>query len=644
MGALDSKAFSGAAAIAALLFIVSAIVVVATDDGITGDLTKYVLLIAGIVALIYSFTMFSKGASFVRKAEGILLIITGLMFAVTCFMDTPGDFVAYDGIIAFITILLALLAYWTAGTYGAMYVSAVLAAFEVAMAVYSLNDGYDDVYAAVIFVIFAVFLIVDAVVRPYIVKRSEGKTREVIESPRAQKKEDAKAKRTKATPKAKKAQKEKPAEAPAEPEKKVQSVQPKPQPAPEEPKPAEAAAPAEESEKKEQKRPDKATGEFMEKLMRSKDANAAVKDGGRSEDAQPRKPVRTVKLPDTAALKAEKAKAAAVEEKPAEPVPAPEPAQEQTGEQAPEEKPAEPVVEAKPVIEDASGESVISEPIQAKEEESEFRSVEPDWGHVVKDSSVPEAERREPQPAPVEEEIPEAEPEQEIAPAPEETEPEVEPAPEAAEIQSAPVEVEIQPEPAEPEVQAPAAEQEVAPAPVEEEIPGPESEQEIAPAPEEQAEAPAPEPEGRAPEEQEPQAPAEPAASDDSQKPADAQTEEASADSPSESAEDSEPGEDIYTDNSPEALVRRAAWNKGLRCRRNYGEHSIPVAFVKGKVAVYVTEPGADESVDEALRSEGWTVLRFDADKVTDGKAEGEQIAEAVKANVKTTKKRKARK
>ncbi len=112
----------------------------------------------------------------------------------------------------------------------------------------------------------------------------------------------------------------------------------------------------------------------------------------------------------------------------------------------------------------------------------------------------------------------------------------------------------------------------------------------------------------------------------------------------SEESDAEEPEEDIYTDNSPEALVRRAAWNKGLRCRRNYGDHGIPVAFVKGKVAVYVADPAADASADDALREEGWTVLRFDATKVTDGKAEGDAIAEAVKANVKTVKKRKARK
>lgn len=103
--------------------------------------------------------------------------------------------------------------------------------------------------------------------------------------------------------------------------------------------------------------------------------------------------------------------------------------------------------------------------------------------------------------------------------------------------------------------------------------------------------------------------------------------------------------EDIYTDYSPEALVRRAAWNKGLRCRRDYGDYKIPVAFVKGKVAVYVEEPGSgDAAVEAKLKEEGWEVLRFDINKVTDGLEEGAQIAEAVKANLRTQKASKKKK
>ncbi len=106
-------------------------------------------------------------------------------------------------------------------------------------------------------------------------------------------------------------------------------------------------------------------------------------------------------------------------------------------------------------------------------------------------------------------------------------------------------------------------------------------------------------------------------------------------------------GEDIYTDYSPEAMVRRAAWNKGLRCRRGYGEYNIPVAFVKGKVAVYVDFAEADTSVDVQLAKEGWTVLRYDAATITDGKAQGEEIAAVIKANmrsVRATAKKKSKK
>jgi len=103
--------------------------------------------------------------------------------------------------------------------------------------------------------------------------------------------------------------------------------------------------------------------------------------------------------------------------------------------------------------------------------------------------------------------------------------------------------------------------------------------------------------------------------------------------------------EDIYTDYSPEALVRRAAWNKGMRCRRNYGEYNIPVAFVKGKVAVYVEEPGSENpEVEAKLKEDGWVVLRYDINKITDGLAEGAEIAETIKANMRAQKAAKKKK
>jgi len=90
-----------------------------------------------------------------------------------------------------------------------------------------------------------------------------------------------------------------------------------------------------------------------------------------------------------------------------------------------------------------------------------------------------------------------------------------------------------------------------------------------------------------------------------------------------------------FFEDAPDALVRRATWNKGLRCRRDYGEHKIPVAFVKGKVAVYVVAYKTDSPVYDVLRSEGWTVLRFLETEITDGKIQGEVISKAVKENLK---------
>ena len=108
--------------------------------------------------------------------------------------------------------------------------------------------------------------------------------------------------------------------------------------------------------------------------------------------------------------------------------------------------------------------------------------------------------------------------------------------------------------------------------------------------------------------------------------------------------DDEELGEDIYTDNSPEALVRRAAWNKGLRCRREYGDLNVPVAFVKGKVAVYVTDDPVPADAKAKLEEDGWSVLHYRASDITDGLEQGEEIAAQVKANMRAAKAAKKKK
>jgi len=87
-------------------------------------------------------------------------------------------------------------------------------------------------------------------------------------------------------------------------------------------------------------------------------------------------------------------------------------------------------------------------------------------------------------------------------------------------------------------------------------------------------------------------------------------------------------------EDTPDALLRRATWNKGLRCRRDYGEYQIPIAFVKAKVAVYVVPELGSTLDDDALRADGWTVFRYLESEITDGKDQAEEINKAVKDNL----------
>jgi colicin import membrane protein len=100
-------------------------------------------------------------------------------------------------------------------------------------------------------------------------------------------------------------------------------------------------------------------------------------------------------------------------------------------------------------------------------------------------------------------------------------------------------------------------------------------------------------------------------------------------------------------EDTPDALLRRATWNKGLRCRRDYGEDKIPIAFVKAKVAVYVLPGAGDTSADEKLIAAGWKVLRYLESDITDGKEQAEEINKVVKENLRAeraAKKKKSKK
>ncbi len=119
------------------------------------------------------------------------------------------------------------------------------------------------------------------------------------------------------------------------------------------------------------------------------------------------------------------------------------------------------------------------------------------------------------------------------------------------------------------------------------------------------------------------------------------------AEAPAEIEESAADEEDFGEDEwalTPEGKVRRAAWNKGLRCRRNYGPDEIQTAFVKSKVAVFVLESDARTELDDKLEAEGWIVLRFKESDVTDGQDQAAEIKQATKDNLRAMKKAKKRK
>ena len=100
--------------------------------------------------------------------------------------------------------------------------------------------------------------------------------------------------------------------------------------------------------------------------------------------------------------------------------------------------------------------------------------------------------------------------------------------------------------------------------------------------------------------------------------------------------------EEFQWDLTPEGVLRRAAWNKKLRCRRNYGELQIPVAFVKGKVAVYVDVDAPEAKAK--LESQGWIVFSYNGLDITDGEKQAVEVRDAVKAQLRKMKKGKKKK
>ena len=693
MGALDKRIFSGVAMLSALLFVVSAVMLLSSGSEVTADgndAALYILIVSGILAVVFGAALVMDRSSFVRTLSGGLAALTGILFLAVPFAgESTGTLLAVASIVAAVTIVADMLALWVSRIYGAMYVAAVLAAVDIAMGILYFAGSTQVTYHAIALIVFGIWLALSAYVFGFVKVEPVAKTRAVTEDLQTAKGDRPQAKNKKATKKAKRPERKEepkqaegpgpePVEAPKaeepkaeepkeakKPEAPVQEEKPKARPAPrpvelpkreaprkpvetkveepkaepkaeasrEEPKVAETKAeepkteaPREEPKKETPKA--KSMDDFMKKLMSSENANRVKRETPIAVEPKVHEPAP---VPEPVETKVEGPKEASVVE---EPVPAVTEAPIETIEEPePEEVPVEEIaeevseseeseteeapVENEPVPEIQVEEPVEAEPVETIQEEEP--EPQPDWSMVSHDASQVEPETV-PEPEVIEEPVQEPEPaadEPTIEEAPAEEPVIEEPVQETSEDQESSVSEEPE---AIPEAEPEPVPEVVEDVPVEEPVVAPE------------------EPSGPV---QEPVI-EEPKVEDI---PAEAAPETVGAEGQanietSETQESGEEvlGEDIYTDYSPEAVVRRAAWNKGLRCRRGYGEFNIPVAFVKGKVAVYVDSEEPDTTHDAELRDMGWTVLRYDASTVTDGKAQGDEIAAAVKANMRSAK------
>ena len=332
-------------------------------------------------------------------------------------------------------------------------------------------------------------------------------------------------------------------------------------------------------------------------------------------------------------------------------------------------------------------------PVEAPKEEVKAEAPKEGAPSPLAEAEAPKAAAAVPQEAPKEEvkaEVPKEEPKAEEAPKAEEVKAEEPKAEEAPKEEAKAEETPAEEAKAEPAAEEKPAEEAVAETPAEE----PKAEEPAAPAEEAKAEEPVaaepaaeevvaeaaaeePKAEETPAEEAPAEATAEPVAEVPAEEPAAEEAaeeipgepvEEAAADVPAEEVsaeevvaagavaavaaaavsddEDEEYDEEFAREYEvkPEGVIRRAAWNKGLRCRRNYGEENIPFAFVKSKVAVGVGDEKIGDESKARLEADGWIVLWFDEADITDGAEQANVIKGAVKENLRAMKKKKAKK
>ena len=535
MGALDRRLTGGLAMGTALLFVLAAALVIAGGAPMSaGTVGSYLLLLAGVVAIASSIITLINGGNFVQKIRSGLFLLSGAIFVVSAVTGSSTIF-AVAAVLAALAMVADTLSLWVGKLYGAMYISAILAAVELFFAIMAISQG-TAFYQGFALIIVGAWVALSTIISSMLSGPQDGARNERGVSARKE-------------------------------ASKVSA-----------PKEVKAISPAEESASK-------------PKDIVPKTEPKAVEEPKVTEE-----PPKKVEEPIIAV-------APTIEE------PVVEPQVQDEVEPSSDES-----VEDEHATDEEVIESVPEEPKAEPEEIAEEIVVEEVESVVIDDEPVLEMEEDEPEDT------------VEVEPAVDERA--IEDASTSEEVESVVIE---EPAVVEPDSEVVEAESEIS---IEEaDVSEPDVE-----APEQVIEADwsSEEPEILD-------------ISGDGDRYQDEAVIEVIEDRPEEDApsipgpapaveEEEVLGEDLFTDYSPEAVVRRAAWNKGLRCRRDYGPYNIPVAFVKGKVAVFVVPADADTSMDAALIDEGWTILRYDEALVTDGKVQGEEIAATVKLKLREIK------
>ena len=636
MGALDRRLTGGLAMGTALLFVLAAALVIAGGAPMSaGTVGSYLLLLAGVVAIASSIITLINGGNFVQNIRSGLFLLSGAIFVVSAVTGSSTIF-AVAAVLAALAMVADTLSLWVGKLYGAMYISAILAAVELFFAIMAISQG-TAFYQGFALIIVGAWVALSTIISSMLSGPQDGARNERKVSARKEASKVSAPKEVKAigpaeesaskpkdiVPKTEPKVVEEPKVA-EEPPKKVEEPviavaptieEPEEVPKVDDPEPpvVEASKVVEEPKVTEEPKAEPVPEESPKKAPAKNDFMMKLVS---SRDASNRASVR----------------------------PTPKVTEEPKAEPVPEEslkKVEEPVIAVAPTIE----EPVVEPQVQDEVEPSSDESVEDE--HATDEEVIePVPEESKAEPEEIAEEIVVEEVESVVIddePVLEMVEDEPE---EIVEVEPAIDERAIGDASTSEEVESVVIEE---PAVVEPDSEVVEAESEIS-----IEEADVSEPDVEAPEQviEADWSSEEPEILDisgDGDRYQDEAVIEVIEDRPEEDApstpgpapaveEEEVLGEDLFTDYSPEAVVRRAAWNKGLRCRRDYGPYNIPVAFVKGKVAVFVVPADADTSMDAALIDEGWTILRYDEALVTDGKVQGEEIAATVKLKLREIK------